>query len=466
MSRKLTQEIIKYLLSSQELDRPVLVRGWLRTARKGKKYSFAEINDGSTVKSLQIFIENKNFPEDILNKLNVGACIEAQGTLVKSQGKGQNVELQASEIKILGEADPEKYPLQKKKHSLEFLREIAHLRPRTRFFSSVMRIRNTLAFATHKFFQERNFFYIHTPIITGSDCEGAGEMFKVTTLDLNNVPKTPAGTVDYQKDFFHKPAYLTVSGQLNVEPFALALSKVYTFGPTFRAENSNTPKHLSEFWMIEPEVAFYDLNDNMKLAQDYLKYMTKEVLENNKDDLEFLSKFNEIDLFKRIETVLQNDFVRVSYTEAIEILQKSGKKFEFPIAWGNDLQTEHERYLVEEHFKMPVVVYDYPKEIKAFYMYQNDDNKTVAAMDVLFPVVGEIIGGSQREHRPDKLIQRIRELALPEVEYQWYIETRIFGGAPHSGFGLGFERMVGFISGMKNIRDVIPYPRTPGNLKF
>ncbi len=459
-------ESIKHLLQTEDLNRTVEVKGWLRTARKGKKYSFAEINDGSSVNSLQIFIDNSLFDKETLGKLNVGACIAVKGKLVESQGKGQKVELQAAEIIIYGEADPEKYPLQKKKHSLEFLREIAHLRPRTRFFSSVMRIRNTLAFATHKFFQEREFFYIHTPIITGSDCEGAGEMFRVTTLNPENPPRTEFGNVDYSKDFFHKESFLTVSGQLNVEPFALAMSKVYTFGPTFRAEKSNTPKHLAEFWMIEPEVAFYDLQDNMKLASDYLKYLVAEVLKNNKEDLEFLSKFNETDLFSRLENILEREFIKLPYGEAIEILQKSGKNFEFPTDWGVDLKTEHERYLVEEHFKFPVIVYDYPKDIKAFYMYLNDDGKTVAAMDVLFPIVGEIIGGSQREHRYDVLMQRITEMKLNPEDYAWYLDTRLFGGAPHSGFGLGFERMVVFATGIKNIRDSIPYPRAFGSLKY
>jgi asparaginyl-tRNA synthetase len=381
-------------------------------------------------------------------------------------GKGQTCEIQAQTLEIFGTADPEAYPLQKKGHTLEFLREKAHLRPRTNTFGAVLRVRSALAFAIHKFFQERGFFYLNTPLITASDCEGAGAMFQVTTLDLNNLPKQEDGKVDFSADFFGKPAALTVSGQLEGELGATALGAIYTFGPTFRAENSNTPRHLSEFWMIEPEIAFFDIADNMDLAEEFIKYCVSYALENCQDDLQFLQQMYDADLISRLQEVVKSTFVRLSYTEGVEILKASGRKFEFPVDWGTDLQSEHERYLVEEHFKRPVILTDYPKEIKAFYMKQNEDGKTVRAMDVLFPKIGEIIGGSEREANYDKLLARIEELHIPMKDMWWYLDTRRFGTVPHSGFGLGFERLVLFVTGMTNIRDVIPFPRTPGNAEF
>jgi asparaginyl-tRNA synthetase len=388
------------------------------------------------------------------------------GTLVQSLGQGQAVEVQAKEIEVYGTADPETYPLQKKGHTLEFLREIAHLRPRTNTFGAVLRIRHAMSFAVNKFFNDRRFFYLHTPIITGSDAEGAGAMFRVTTLDDKNPPLTKEGEVDYTQDFFGKATNLTVSGQLEGELGALALSSIYTFGPTFRAENSNTPRHLAEFWMIEPEMAFYDINDNMDLAEEFLKYLVNYALENCYDDLEFLNKMYDNELIERLKFVTTNSFERLTYTKAIEILKASGQKFEFPVDWGTDLQSEHERYLVEKHFKRPVILTDYPASIKAFYMKQNDDGKTVRAMDVLFPRIGEIIGGSQREENLEKLSRRISEMGIPEEDMWWYLDTRRFGSAPHSGFGLGFERLILFVTGMANIRDVIPFPRTPQNAEF
>lgn len=445
----------------------VNVKGWVRTKRGNKNVAFIALNDGSIIHNLQVVVDVQAFNnDDLLRKITTGSCISVNGLLVESQGSGQNVEIQASAIELYGSADPDTYPLQKKGHSLEFLREIAHLRPRTNTFGAVFRIRHALAFAIHKYYNDRGFFYLHTPIITGSDAEGAGAMFRVTTLDLHNVPKTPEGKIDFAEDFFGKETNLTVSGQLEGELGALALSNIYTFGPTFRAENSNTSRHLAEFWMIEPEMAFYDINDNQDLAEDFLKYLIKYVLEHCPDDLEFLQKMYDKELIERLKFVTNNTFERLTYTEAIEILEKSGQKFEFPVNWGVDLQSEHERYLVEKHFNKPVILTDYPRDIKAFYMKQNDDGKTVRAMDVLFPKIGEIIGGSQREESYEKLLARIREMEIPEKDVWWYLETRKFGTAPHSGFGLGFERLMLFITGMGNIRDVIPFPRSPLNAEF
>lgn len=445
----------------------VNVKGWVRTKRGNKNVAFIALNDGSIIHNLQVVVDVQAFNnDDLLRKITTGSCISVNGLLVESQGSGQNVEIQASAIELYGSADPDTYPLQKKGHSLEFLREIAHLRPRTNTFGAVFRIRHALAFAIHKYYNDRGFFYLHTPIITGSDAEGAGAMFRVTTLDLHNVPKTPEGKIDFAEDFFGKETNLTVSGQLEGELGALALSNIYTFGPTFRAENSNTSRHLAEFWMIEPEMAFYDINDNQDLAEDFLKYLIKYVLEHCPDDLEFLQKMYDKELIERLKFVTNNTFERLTYTEAIEILEKSGQKFEFPVKWGVDLQSEHERYLVEKHFNKPVILTDYPRDIKAFYMKQNNDGKTVRAMDVLFPKIGEIIGGSQREESYEKLLARIREMEIPEKDVWWYLETRKFGTAPHSGFGLGFERLMLFITGMGNIRDVIPFPRSPLNAEF
>ena len=411
-------------------------------------------------------VDPSAFPEELLKDITTGASLRVEGLLVDSQGSGQPVEVQAKEIEIYGKADPESYPLQKKGHSLEFLREIAHLRPRTNTFGAVLRVRHAMAYAIHKYFNDRGFYYMHTPLITGSDAEGAGAMFEVTTLDMDNLPKTADGKVDHSQDFFGKATNLTVSGQLEAEIGAMALSKVYTFGPTFRAENSNTPRHLAEFWMIEPEMAFFDLVDDMDLAEDFLKYLIKYALDNCMSDLEFLNKMYDNELIDRLKFVVENDFVRLDYTEGIEILKQSGKKFEFPVEWGLDLQSEHERYLVEQHFKKPVILINYPKEIKAFYMKLNDDGKTVRAMDVLFPKIGEIIGGSEREADYDKLVGRMHEIGIKPEDMWWYLELRKFGTAPHSGFGLGFERLVLFVTGMANIRDVIPFPRTPKNAEF
>jgi asparaginyl-tRNA synthetase len=444
----------------------VTIKGWVRTKRGNKNVAFIALNDGSIIHSIQVVVDLANFNEELLKQINTGACISVTGTLVESPGAGQSVEMHATEIEVYGSADPDTYPLQKKGHTLEFLREIAHLRPRTNTFGAVLRIRHNMAFAIHKYFNDKGFYYIHTPIITGSDAEGAGAMFKVTTLDLNNLPKNETGDIDYSQDFFGKSTNLTVSGQLNGELAAMALSEIYTFGPTFRAENSNTPRHLAEFWMIEPEMAFYDIVDNMDLAEDFLKYLIRYAIENCYDDLEFLQKMYDNELLERLNFVVNNDFERLSYTRAIEILLASGQKFEFPVEWGVDLQSEHERYLVEKVFMKPVILTDYPKEIKAFYMKQNEDGKTVRAMDVLFPRIGEIIGGSQREENYDKLIARIHELHIPEKDMWWYLETRKFGTAPHAGFGLGFERLMLFVTGMLNIRDVIPFPRTPMTADF
>ena len=457
---------IHELLASKEIGKEVNVKGWVRTKRGNKNVAFIAMNDGSTVNNIQVVVDVASSDPEMLKLITTGACLTINGILVESMGSGQAVEVQATSIEVYGTADAETYPLQKKGHTLEFLREIAHLRPRTNTFGAVLRMRHHMAFAIHKYFNDRGFFYLHTPIITGSDAEGAGEMFKVTTLDLDNIPRNEDGSVNYKEDFFGKGTNLTVSGQLEGELGAMALSEIYTFGPTFRAENSNTPRHLAEFWMIEPEMAFYDIVDNMNLAEDFLKYLISYALEHCTDDLEFLTKMYDAELIERLNFVVNNSFKRLTYTEAIDILLASGQKFEFPVLWGIDLQSEHERYLVEQVFKCPVILTGYPKAIKAFYMKQNDDNLTVRAMDVLFPKIGEIIGGSQREENYDKLTSRIRELNIPEKDMWWYLDTRKFGTAPHSGFGLGFERLMLFVTGMSNIRDVIPFPRTPQNADF
>jgi len=475
---------IKEVLAKEPIGEELTVMGWVRTKRASKNVAFIALNDGSTINNLQVVADAEKFGEAVLKRITTGASIAATGKLVESQGAGQACELIAESIEVFGEADPDKYPLQPKKHSLEFLREIAHLRPRTNTFSAVMRVRHALAFAVHKFFNEKGFTYINTPIITASDAEGAGETFRVTNFDLDKLPTDEEGKVDFKQDFFEKEANLTVSGQLEGELAAMALSEIYTFGPTFRAENSNTTRHLAEFWMIEPEMAFYDLKDNMDLAEEMLKYLVKYALDNCADDLAFLEKRaldeeqskpqnerSELSLLDRLKFVLENDFERVSYTEAIEILKRSKpnqkKKFSYIIEeWGADLQSEHERFLVEKHFKKPVILYNYPKAIKAFYMRQNDDDKTVGAMDILFPGIGEIVGGSQREERMDKLTTRMEEMDIPAEEMWWYLDTRRFGAVPHSGYGLGFERMIQFVTGMGNIRDVIAFPRTPGNCEF
>mgnify|MGYP001095054185 FL=1 len=462
----MTRVKIKELLAGHPVGSDVKVKGWVRTKRESKGIVFIELNDGSTINNVQIVVDVSRFSNDILSDITTGACIAVTGKFVESQGKGQKVEIHAQNIEIYGTADPEEYPLQKKGHSMEFLREIAHLRFRTNTFGAVFRVRHAMAYAIHKYFNDKGFYYLHTPIITGSDCEGAGEMFHVTSFDLDKVPLNEDGSVDYSRDFFARETNLTVSGQLEGELGALALGEIYTFGPTFRAENSNTPRHLAEFWMIEPEMAFYDINDNMDLAEDFLKYLIRYALENCMGDLEFLNNMFEKTLIERLKFVLENPFARITYTEAVEVLTSSGRKWEFPVEWGRDLQAEHERYLVEVHYKRPVIITDYPKDIKAFYMKQNDDGKTVKAMDVLFPGIGEVIGGSEREENYDKLLARIRELGLKEKDFWWYLETRKFGSAPHSGFGLGFERFILFMTGMSNIRDVIPFPRTPKNAEF
>ncbi|MCM1451392.1 MAG: asparagine--tRNA ligase [Clostridium sp.] len=462
MKRIKIKDIFTIAPEGQEVE----VKGWVRSRRGNKYVQFVALNDGSCIKNLQIVFDMQKFKDEDLKLITTGSSLRVAGLLVESQGKGQTCEVQASEFEVYGTADPEEYPLQKKGHSLEFLREKAHLRPRTNTFSAVLRVRSALAFAVHKFFQEKGFYYLNTPLITASDCEGAGAMFQVTTLDLENLPRTEEGKVDYSQDFFGKPTALTVSGQLEGELGATALGEIYTFGPTFRAENSNTPRHLSEFWMIEPEMAFYDITDNMDLAEEFIKYCIAYALEHCREDIEFLAEHYDKDLIKTLEFVLHNDFVRLTYTEGVKILEESGKKFEFPVHWGTDLQSEHERYLVEEHFKKPVILTDYPKEIKAFYMKQNEDGKTVRAMDVLFPKIGEIIGGSEREADYDKLMARITECQIPMKDMWWYLDTRKFGTVPHSGFGLGFERLVLFVTGMANIRDVIAFPRYPKNAEF
>ena len=460
------EKIIDLFKKAELIGTEVTVMGWVRTRRGNKHVQFVALNDGSTVRNIQIVLDMTRFSDEQLKPITTGSALRVDGRLVESMGKGQTVEVQADNVLVYGTADPETYPLQKKGHTLEFLREKAHLRPRTNTFGAILRVRSALAFAIHRFFQERGFFYLNTPLITGSDCEGAGAMFQVTTLPLNELPKTEDGVVDYSKDFFGKPTALTVSGQLEGELGATALGAIYTFGPTFRAENSNTPRHLSEFWMIEPEVSFFDITDNMDLAEAFVKYCISYALENCRDDIEFLAEHYDKELIERLNFVISNDFVRLTYTEGVKILEESGHKFEFPVYWGADLQSEHERFLVEEYFKKPVILTDYPKEIKAFYMKQNEDGKTVRAMDVLFPNIGEIIGGSEREENYDKLLARIEELDIPMKDMWWYLDTRRFGTFPHSGFGLVFERLVLFVTGMTNIRDVIPFPRTPNNAEF
>ncbi len=457
---------IKQLLSDPKpyVDTTVDVKGWVRTRRGNKHVQFVALNDGSTIKNLQIVFDLSRFDDETLKPVTTGSSIHVTGKLVESQGKGQTVEVQAEELEVYGTAPVDTYPLQKKGHTLEFLREKAHLRPRTNTFGAVLRIRHALAYAIHKFFNDKGFYYFHTPLITASDCEGAGAQFQVTTLPLDELPRTEEGNVDYTQDFFGKMASLTVSGQLEGELGATALGCIYTFGPTFRAENSNTPRHLSEFWMIEPEMAFYEIEDNMDLAEEFIKFCINYALEHCADDIEFLAEHFDKELIDRLKFVVDNDFVRLPYTEGIKILEESGKKFEFPVYWGVDLASEHERFLVEEHFKRPVILTDYPKEIKAFYMKMNEDGKTVRAMDVLFPKIGEIIGGSQREESLEKLTARIDEMGLTGMD--WYLDTRRFGTVPHSGFGLGFERLVLFVTGMQNIRDVIPFPRYPNNCEF
>ena len=472
---------IKELLSSDGAKTGVVAKGWVRTFRNSQ---FVALNDGSTINNIQCVVDFANTPEDTLKRITTGAAIAVTGDLVESQGAGQKWEIQVKSLEILGDSDAEKFPMQPKRHSLEFLRANAHLRVRTNAFGAIMRVRSVLAYAVHKYFQDKGFVYVNTPIITGADAEGAGEMFQVTSLDLNNLPKDENGHINYKEDFFGKHTNLTVSGQLEGETFAMALGQIYTFGPTFRAENSNTARHLAEFWMIEPEVAFNDLDDNMDLAEDFIRYVIKYTMERCQDDLKFLDQRladeekqkpqdqrSDMTLLEKLKFVLENNFKRVSYTEAIDILRDSTpnkkKKFQFPIdAWGADLQSEHERFLVEKHFKCPVILYDYPANIKAFYMRLNEDGKTVRAMDILFPGIGEIVGGSQREERYDVLVEKMKVLGIDEEELWWYLDTRRFGTAVHSGFGLGFERLVLFVTGMTNIRDVIPFPRTPQNAEF
>lgn len=473
---------IKDLLRLEPSEQTVIAKGWVRTKRESKNAVFISLNDGSTIHNIQAVAEPGQLPESTLRLCTTGACLKITGALIPSQGSGQAVEIRISDIHLYGAADPEEYPLQPKKHSLEFLREIGHLRPRTNTFSAILRIRHTLAYAVHKFYNDNGFFYLHTPVITASDAEGAGEMFRVTTLDAANPPRNEDGSIDFSQDFFGRETSLTVSGQLEGELGALALSKIYTFGPTFRAENSNTTRHLAEFWMIEPEMAFYELEDNMDLAEEFVKYVIAYAMENCKDDLDFLEKrqFEEdknkpqnersLPLREKLNFIVAQPFERLTYTEAVDILLQSKphkeKKFQFPVEWGIDLQSEHERYLVEKHFKKPVILINYPKEIKSFYMKLNEDGKTVRAMDVLFPGIGEIIGGSQREEDYDKLLGRVKEIGIDPENLWWFLETRKFGTAPHSGFGLGFERLALFVTGMSNIRDVIPFPRYPKSAEF
>ncbi len=464
--KQIKRTVIADALKSKNVGEEVNVKGWVRTRRGNKNVSFVALNDGSTINNIQIVIDIAKFGDEFLKPITTGACINVNGTLVESQGQGQSVEIQATEIEIYGAADPATYPLQKKGHSLEFLREIAYLRPRTNTFGAIFRMRHHMSYAIHKYFNDNGFYYFHTPLITASDAEGAGAMFEVTTLDLKNPPKTEDGKIDYSQDFFGRQANLTVSGQLEGELGAMALGAVYTFGPTFRAENSNTPRHLAEFWMIEPEVAFNDIVDNMNLAEDFLKYLIRYALDNCMEDIEFLAKMYDEELIDRLKFVVDNDFIRLTYTKGVKILEESGHKFEYPVYWGADLQSEHERYLVEKHFKCPVILTDYPKDIKSFYMKQNEDGKTVRAMDVLFPKIGEIIGGSEREADYEKLMQRVNEIGMHIDTIWWYIEIRKFGTAPHAGFGLGFERLMLFVTGMSNIRDVIPFPRTPNNAEY
>ena len=467
--KNIERTVIVDALKRTDYGADVNIKGWVRTRRGNKNVNFVALNDGSTINNIQIVIDIEKFGDDFLKPITTGACISVNGKLVQSQGQGQSVEIQADEIQIYGTADPKTYPLQKKGHTLEFLREIAHLRPRTNTFGAIFRIRHNMAMAIHTYFHEHGYFYFHTPLITSSDCEGAGQMFQVTTQNLYDLKKDENGKIDYSNDFFGKQASLTVSGQLEGELAAMSLGKIYTFGPTFRAENSNTPRHLAEYWMIEPEVAFYEIEDNIARAQDCIQYCVRWALEKCTDDVNFLCKMYDNELIDRLNFVVNNDFKRLTYTEAIDILKKAvadGYKFEFPVDWGTDLQSEHERYLVEQHFKCPVILTDYPKEIKSFYMKQNDDGKTVRAMDVLFPKIGEIIGGSQREEDLEKLTKRATEMGVPNKDIWWYLDTRRFGTAPHSGFGLGFERLMLFVTGMQNIRDVIPFPRTPKNCEF
>lgn len=452
---------------SKYINQEVTVKGWIRTVRNQKTFSFVEVNDGSTLSNLQVVADGQmSGYEALMNRLSTGVSVSATGTMTSSPGKQQELEMHAKSIEIIGECDPETYPMQKKRHTFEFLRTIAHLRPRTNTLGAVTRVRNALAFATHKFYQERGFLYIHTPIITASDCEGAGKMFRVSTLEPDAMPKNSEGKVDYTQDFFTKPAYLTVSGQLNGEIYASAMSDIYTFGPTFRAENSNTSRHLAEFWMIEPEMAFADINDNMDNAEAFLKYVIKDALTNCAEDLAFFDKHVSPGLLERLQKIVETPFERASYSYAVRILEKANKPFEFPVSWGADLQSEHERYLAEEFFNKPVIITDYPKEIKAFYMRANTDNKTVAAMDVIVPKIGEIIGGSQREERLDVLEKKIQAMGFKPEDYWWYLELRKYGSVPHSGYGVGFERLIQFVTGMENIRDVIPFPRYPGKADF
>ena len=462
-------KIIDLLQNPSLLNSDITLCGWVRTKRGNKNVSFIALNDGSTIHNIQVVADNASFTPALLSQITTGAGIGVQGKLVPSMGKGQAVEVQATQITVFGPADPETYPLQKKGHSLEFLREIAHLRPRTNTFGAVLRIRHHMSYAIHTFFHNKGYFYLHTPLITASDAEGAGQMFRVTTLDAENPPRKEDGKVDFSQDFFGKPTALTVSGQLEGELGALALGGIYTFGPTFRAENSNTPRHLAEFWMIEPEIAFFDVHDNMDLAEEFTKYCVQWALDHCMDDLLFLQEHFDAGLVERLRFVLDHSFERITYTQGVEILEEAvrqGEKFEFPVYWGADLASEHERYLVEKHFNRPVIMTDYPKEIKAFYMKQNEDGKTVRGMDVLFPKIGEIIGGSERETDYDKLLRRAGEVGVPEKDLWWYLDTRRFGSVPHSGFGLGFERLLLFVTGMANIRDVIPFPRTPNSAEF
>ena len=456
------------LLKSKDYGAEVNVRGWVRTRRSSKQVAFVALNDGSTINNVQIVIDADKFDEEYVKQFTTGACLSVNGMLVESIGGGQSVEIQATEIELLGACD-NTYPLQKKGQTMEFMRSVAHLRPRTNTFGAVFRIRHNMAYAIHKFFHDKGFYYFHTPLITASDCEGAGQMFQVTTMNLYDLKKDENGSIIYDNDFFGKQASLTVSGQLEGELAATALGAIYTFGPTFRAENSNTPRHLAEFWMIEPEVAFNDINDNMELAEEFIKYCVQWALDNCMEDITFLNNMIDKELIARLRSIVETEFVRLSYTEGIKILEDAvaaGHKFEFPVYWGVDLASEHERYLVETHFKRPVILTDYPKEIKAFYMKQNEDGKTVRAMDVLFPKIGEIIGGSEREADYDKLLARIEEMNIPMKDMWWYLDTRRYGSCPHSGFGLGFERLLLFVTGMSNIRDVIPFPRTPNNAEF
>ncbi len=467
--KDIKRTVIVDALKRTDFGAEINIRGWVRTRRGNKNVGFIALNDGSTIHNMQIVVDMAKFDEEQLKPITTGAAISVNGILSESVGSGQNVEIQAEEIHVYGTADPEKYPLQKKGHTMEYLREIAHLRPRTNTFGAIFRIRHNMAMAIHTFFHERGFFYFHTPLITASDCEGAGQMFQVTTQNLYNLKKDEEGKIDYSNDFFGKQTSLTVSGQLEGELAATALGKIYTFGPTFRAENSNTPRHLAEFWMIEPEIAFIQLDELMDLEEDFIKYCVRWALDHCADDLEFLNKMIDKGLIERLKAVVDTEFVRLSYTEGVKILEEAianGKKFEYPISWGGDLASEHERYLVEEHFKRPVIMTDYPKEIKSFYMKQNADGKTVQGTDVLFPQIGEIIGGSVREENYDLLMERIDELQIPMKDMWWYLDTRRFGTVPHAGFGLGFERLMLFVTGMQNIRDVIPFPRTPNNCEF